>query len=225
MSFSSEEIALDSPFARTAFRMWFERDGSFLTIADTSPDIFVINYQGKARLFITGTRTKAAPIRYKEGMEIIGIRLEVGVFLPQLPPSAILDSMTRLPQATSQSFWLHDTALPLPDFENVETFVKRLERHGLIARNEMVEAALQEQPRPKSLRSMQRHFLKTTGMTHSYVRKVERTLHAAALLGQGQSIADTIYQAGYFDQAHMTKAFKYMMGFTPAQFPYKDIKP
>jgi methylphosphotriester-DNA--protein-cysteine methyltransferase len=122
-----------------------------------------------------------------------------------------------LPQATSHSFLLHDTALPLADFENVEGFVERLERHGLITRSEIVEAALHEQPHSKSLRSVQRHFLKTTGMTHSYIYKVERALHAATLLRQGESIADTVFKAGYFDQAHLTKALKHLTGKTPAQ--------
>jgi AraC-like DNA-binding protein len=217
MSFSLEEMAIDSPFMRTAFRMRCERDGSFMTIADSSPDIIVIKHLGKAQLFISGTRTKAAPFHYQEGMEFIGIRLEVGAFLPQLPPAALLDSTTGLPGATTQSFWLHDTMLPLPDFENMDVFVERLARHGLIARSEMVEAALQEQPHPKSLRSLQRHFLKTTGMTHSYIRKVERAFHAGTLLRQGESITDTVYKAGYFDQAHMTKALKYLTGETPTQ--------
>ncbi len=192
MNFSYEEIAADSPFVRTILHMRYECDGSFMTMADSSPDVLVIKYLGKAQLFISGTRTKAAPFLYKEGMELMGIRLEVGAFLRTLP------------QATSQSVWLQDTALSLPDFENADGFVKRLEPHGLIARDEMVEAALQEQPHPKSLRSLQRHFLKTTGMTHSYIRNVERAYHAATLLEQGESIANTVYKAGYFDQAHMT---------------------
>jgi AraC-like DNA-binding protein len=219
MSFSFEEIATDSPFMRTIFRMRCERDGSFMTIADSSPDVLVIKHHGKARLFINGTRTKAVPFHYQEGMELIGIRLEVGAFLPQLPPAAILDSTTGLPTATAQSFWLHDTMLSLPDFETMDVFVERLARHRLIARDEMVAATLQEQPHLKTLRSVQRHFLKTTGMTQTYIRKIERALHAATLLRQGVSIADTIYQVGYFDQAHMTRALKHLIGHTPAQLP------
>jgi AraC-like DNA-binding protein len=219
MSFSSEEIATDSPFMRTVFRMRCERDGSFMTIADSSPDIIVIKHLGKAQLFISGTRTKAAPFHYQEGMEFIGIRLEVGAFLPQLPPAALLDSTTGLPGATAQSFWLHDTMLPLPDFEDLDAFVERLARHGLIARDEMVEASLQEQLHPRSLRSVQRHFLKTTGMTQAYIRQIERAYQATTLLWQGVSIADTVFKAGYFDQAHMTRALKHLIGYTPAQIP------
>jgi methylphosphotriester-DNA--protein-cysteine methyltransferase len=37
------------------------------------------------------------------------------------------------------------------------------------------------------------------------------------LLRQGASILDTVYQAGYFDQPHLTRALKRFTGQTPAQ--------
>jgi Helix-turn-helix domain len=222
MGFYQEERAVDSPVGRTIFRMRFESNGCFMAIADGSPDMIVIKQRGESRIFFSGTRTKAAPIFFKEGMEFIGIRLAVGAFLPQLPPETILDSTTMLSSATARSFWLHDTALSLPDFEDADIFIERLERHGLITHDEMVKVTLEEQPSPESLRSVQRRsvqrrFLKTTGMTQAYIRKIERALHAANLLRQGVSIADTIYEAGYFDQAHLTKALKHMTGYTPGQ--------
>jgi hypothetical protein len=36
-------------------------------------------------------------------------------------------------------------------------------------------------------------------------------------LKQGVSILDTVYQAGYFDQAHLTRSLKYLIGQTPGQ--------
>jgi Helix-turn-helix domain len=217
MAYSFEEIATDSPYTRAIFRMRFECDGSFMTNADGSADLLLVQHHNETRLLVNGTRTKAARIFYKKDMEFVGIRLEVGTFLPKLPAAALLDSATELRAATAQSCWLHDTMLPLPDFETMDAFVERLTRYGLIARDETVEAALQEQPHPKTLRSVQRHFLKTTGMTQRYVGKVERALQAGTLLRQGVSIADTLYQVGYFDQAHMTRALKHLLGYTPAQ--------
>ena len=40
---------------------------------------------------------------------------------------------------------------------------------------------------------------------------------ATLLLKQGVSIIDTILEAGYFDQAHLTRSMKYFIGQTPAQ--------
>ena len=54
-------------------------------------------------------------------------------------------------------------------------------------------------------------------MTHSTIRQIERARHAANLLKQGVSILDTVPEAGYFDQAHLTRSLKYLIGQTPAQ--------
>jgi methylphosphotriester-DNA--protein-cysteine methyltransferase len=74
-----------------------------------------------------------------------------------------------------------------------------------------------EQGEVLSLRSAQRHFLRATGLTHSTVRQIERARHATNLLKQGVSILDTVYEAGYFDQAHLTRSLKYRIGQTPAE--------
>jgi methylphosphotriester-DNA--protein-cysteine methyltransferase len=67
------------------------------------------------------------------------------------------------------------------------------------------------------LRSAQRHFLRATGITHNAIRRIERARHATNLLRQGVAIADAVYEAGYFDQAHLTRSLKHLIGQTPAQ--------
>ena len=71
--------------------------------------------------------------------------------------------------------------------------------------------------KPCLLRSAQRHFPRATGLTHCTVRQIERARHATNLLRQGVSILDTVYEAGYFDQAHLTRSLKYRIGQTPAE--------
>jgi hypothetical protein len=41
-------------------------------------------------------------------------------------------------------------------------------------------------------------------------------------LQQGVSILDTVEQAGYFDQPHLTRSLKYLIGQTPAQIREKS---
>jgi methylphosphotriester-DNA--protein-cysteine methyltransferase len=54
-------------------------------------------------------------------------------------------------------------------------------------------------------------------LTQGYIRQIERARHALALLQQGASILDTVHNAGYFDQPHLTRSLKHFMGQTPAQ--------
>ncbi len=47
--------------------------------------------------------------------------------------------------------------------------------------------------------------------------KLDRARQAADLLAQGVSILDTVDQAGYADQPHLTRSLKHFIGQTPAQ--------
>jgi AraC-like DNA-binding protein len=68
-----------------------------------------------------------------------------------------------------------------------------------------------------SLRTVQRRFLQAIGVTRSAARQIERARYAALLLKRGDSIADATYEAGYFDQPHLTRSLKRLIGQTPAE--------
>jgi methylphosphotriester-DNA--protein-cysteine methyltransferase len=95
-----------------------------------------------------------------------------------------------------------------------------LVREELLAHEPIVEAALQgetQATKALSLRSVQRRFLRATGLSHKAIYQTQRARHAMNLLQQGVSILDTVEQAGYYDQPHLTRALKYLMGQTPAE--------
>jgi methylphosphotriester-DNA--protein-cysteine methyltransferase len=47
--------------------------------------------------------------------------------------------------------------------------------------------------------------LRATGLPLRALQSIERARHAAALLQQGVSLLDTVEEAGYFDQSHLTR--------------------
>jgi AraC-like DNA-binding protein len=178
---------------------------------------------GQDVLTVRGPETKATTADCPAEAEWLGIRFKLGTFVPQLPARNLLDRRdVTLPEATNQSFWLNGSAWEYPDFENAETFVNRLVHDDLIARDLTVNAALQGHRLKLSLRSEQRHFLQATAMTQSTFRQIERARHATNLLRQGASILDTVYEAGYFDQAHLTRSLKHLVGQTPAKIRRQD---
>ncbi len=178
----------------------------------------VTRHRGKISLTVRGPETKATPADCPADGEWLGIRFKVGTFMPNLPARNLLDrNDVTLPEATSKSFWLNGSAWQYPDFENAETFVNRLARDGLLVREPVVEAALQGQLKDLSLRSVQRRFLQAIGVTHSYIHQIERARYATILLKQGVSILDTLHEAGYYDQPHLTRSLKHFIGQTPAQ--------
>jgi AraC-like DNA-binding protein len=78
-----------------------------------------------------------------------------------------------------------------------------------------VGAALAGDAQALTLRSVQRHFLHATGMTHGLLRQIERARLATSLLCGGMPILDVVHQAGYFDQAHLTRSLRQLTGQTP----------
>jgi hypothetical protein len=147
---------------------------------------------------LRGPETKVTPLRVTiVGIEFLGIRFKLGTVMPHLPASNLVDLDLNLPAASSKSFWLNGSAWPFPNYENADTFVDRLVHDGLLVRNPVIQTALQGQLKDLSIRTARRHFLRTTGLTHSMVRQIERARYATILLQQGISILDAVYEAGY----------------------------
>jgi hypothetical protein len=213
-----EDRPSDSPFVERVWRCHSERAGPFHSMAASHWEMVVTRHRGKAFLTVRGPETRATTVDCPAEGEWIAIRFKLGTFMPSLPARNLRDrSDVNLPGATNRSFWLNGSAWEYPSFENAEVFVKRLVRDGLIAVDHCVDSILQGQRPQQSIRSAQRHFLQATGITYSAVRQIERARHATNLLKQGASILDTVHQAGYFDQAHLTRSLKYLIGQTPAQ--------
>jgi methylphosphotriester-DNA--protein-cysteine methyltransferase len=76
---------------------------------------------------------------------------------------------------------------------------------------------LKGEPGALSLRSAQRHFLRATGMTYAAFRQIERARFTTNLLKDGVSILDAVQLARYFDQAHLTRSLKRLIGQTPTE--------
>jgi hypothetical protein len=230
-----EDRLSDSPFVERVWSCHSERAGKFLSVAASHFEIAVTRLRGKTFLTLRGPETKATTLDCPAEGEWLCIRFKLGTFMPKLLPGSLRDQRdVTLPDATSRSFWLNGSVWQYPDFQNAETFVKRLAKAGVISRDSTVDAALKGQPRTLSLRSAQRHFLRATGMTCATFRQIERARYATNLLKEGESIVDAVHLAGYFDQAHLTRSLKHLIGQTPAKiiqrerqlsFLYKTVPP
>jgi hypothetical protein len=181
-------------------------------------EMVVTRCAGKTSLTVRGPETKATAADCPAEGEWFAIRFKLGTFMPLFRPGELRDRHdVTLPHASSRSFWLQGSAWEYPNFENAETFVERLVREGLIAVDSCVNDALRGYRPALTTRTAQRRFLQATGMTHSAIRQVERARQATNLLKQGVSILDAAHAAGYYDQAHLTRALKRLIGQTPAQ--------
>jgi len=188
-----------------------------LSVAVSHWEMVINHIEGKISLTVRGPETAPTLAFCPANGEWLGIQFKLGVLMPHLPVSALVNHAVDLPGASSQSFWLDGSAWQCPTFENADVFVERLVREGLLVREPVVEAALQHQQTAVTQRSVQRRFLRAMGLTHGAVAQIARARRATRLLQQGTSILDTVEVAGYYDQPHLTKALKRLIGQTPAQ--------
>jgi Helix-turn-helix domain len=208
----------DSPYVERVWRSQSQSAGVFLSVAASHFEIAVTRHHGRTLLTVRGPETKATPADCPAEGEWLGIRFRLGTFMPGFLPGDLKDRHdVTLPGAASRSFWLNGSAWEYPDFENADTFVARLVRKGVVVRDAVVEGALGSEPGRLPIRSAQRHFLRATGLSHRTVRQIERARYATSLLKEGTSILDTVYEAGYFDQAHLTHSLKTLIGQTPVE--------
>ena len=177
----------------------------------------IVRHNGNVQLLVVGPWRTAGVAAWEGEAEILWIKYSLGAFMPHLVTRRFLDSETALPGAASRSFWLNGSAWQFPDYDNAEAFIDRLVHENVLVRDPVVDAALQGRRQDISPRTLRHRFLQATGLSQNHIRQFERAQQAAALLQQGVSILDTVYEAGYFDQPHLTRSLKQFIGHTPAE--------
>jgi methylphosphotriester-DNA--protein-cysteine methyltransferase len=123
-----------------------------------------------------------------------------------------------LPTLTDGRILLGGRAWEMPTPQNVDVFINRLERAGLLVFDPLVEelrdgCAVRSMPE----RTAQSRFVRAVGLSRRKLQVIERARHAARLLRAGAAIADVVCDAGYYDQPHLTRALRQLIGYTPAE--------
>jgi AraC-like DNA-binding protein len=206
-----------SPLIERVWRARSESAGRFSSIVSPLWEMVVTRHRGTVRMAVRGPETRATVADCPADAEWFGIRFKFGTFMPQIPVARVLDrNDVDLPHAARNAFWLDGRAWEYPSWENAEVFVHHLVRRGLIGREPLVDAALDGREE-LSTRSTQRRFLRATGLTRGAHRQIVRARHVTQLLRSGAAIADAAHDAGNFDQAHLTRSVKRLIGQTPGQ--------
>lgn len=208
----------DTPLVERIWRARSTRADTFVSVAANHFEVVVTRWRGDVFVTLRGPETRASSIECPAEGDWLGIRFALGTFMPALAVARLRDRQdVNLPAASGRSFWLNGSSWEYPTYENAEAFVARLARKGIITRDAVVGAVWGGERPDVSSRTVQRHFLDATGMTIGQAQRVERARRAAIMLGEKRSILDTVHDAGYFDQAHLTRSMKLLIGQTPAE--------
>lgn len=207
-----------SPYVERVWRSRSRLGGAFLSMADSNVELVFTRLPGLVAATLRGPVSAASYVDCPPHGEWLAIRFRVGTYLPGIPTAALADHRNaQLPILTDGRFWLSGRAWEIPRFDSAEDFVQRLAFAGVIARSDAASAMLEGDPVRASLRSLQRHFHQATGLTLGGHQQIQRARNAAALLMDGAPLLDATFDAGYFDQPHLTRSLKRLIGMTPAR--------
>ncbi len=211
----------DSPFIERVWRSHSDRAGVFHSIATCHWVMVVTRVDGRMFLTVRGPETRVTLADLPAEGEWFGVLFKLGTFMPLMRSGDLRDrNGVTLPNATKRSFWLNGSAWEFPSFENMETFVSRLVRSGLVNVDRTVEGAIRGELQNVSTRTEQRRVLQVTGLTRGAICQIERARRATILLQQGAPILDVVYEAGYYDQAHLTRSLQRFIGQSPARIAH-----
>jgi AraC-like DNA-binding protein len=187
--FHLEDRASDHLFIEKVWRCHTDRGDTFLSVAANSFEMVLTRLRGKSFLTLRGPETTVTAVDCPAEGQWVGIRFKPGIFMPRFLPGSLRDhNDATLPPAT-----------------------------GILSRDPIVEDTLLRRPRELSLRSAQRHFLRSTGVTYATFRQIERARDATILLREGVAILDVVSRLGYFDQAHLTRSLRRFIGEAPTK--------
>jgi AraC-like DNA-binding protein len=207
----------DSNLVKSIWRSRSDSGGTFISTAASQWEMVITRQRDRLTMSVRGPETRASLASVPEEAEFMGIIFKPGVFMPQLPISDLVDEEIHLPETTKNAFQFLGSTFQFPTFENIDTFVNHLQQVSLLDFDPIVEEALRGQPLDVSPRSIQRHFLHVTGLTQKAIQQIDRARQASTLLQHGVPITEVAYQAGYYDQAHLTNALRRYYGQTPLQ--------
>jgi hypothetical protein len=212
-----EQRLSDSAYVERVWRSRSLSRGCFYSMAEPNLELVVARVSGTTQVILRGPVTRASVVDCPAGGEWLGVRFRLGTQLSRLPTAALLDHQSVvLPSEPDGRFWLDRRWWEPPTFVNAEACVDALAARGIIGRDRLVATVLNGDGVDAGLRSVQRRFLRSTGLTREAFRQIERARHAAHLLQNGAGILDVVDQAGYFDQSHLSRSLRRLIGPTPA---------
>ncbi len=218
MNFSVQHRLSDVPVVEAIMVGQTIASGTTIRPATQNWHLVLTRHHGQNRAMLVGPWSAANSLPIESGADILWIKFRLGTFMPHRPVNTYVDSETALPEAAgSRTFWLHGSAWEFPTFENADTFVNRLVRDETLKWDPMVQAVLDRRQQELSARAIRHRFLRATGLTRAQIEQMERAQQAEGFLRRGMSILDTVEQAGYADQPHLTRSIKRWIGYTPAQ--------
>lgn len=230
------------PLRRFISHYWLSLDNTDSThtvLPDGAIDI-VIEYRGSSvQSLAYGTSTSSAVVALEKSSHYLGIRFKPGQGRHFIKAAAkeltdhceptegllsfslggVLDAVAS-PRvfARLDAILENHAAILQPAPAGVDEVIAMIENgHGTVAVEEAAAAF------GKSRRQLERVFLETVGISPKLFSAIVRFRHAATLVQRSTSLAAVAFEAGYFDQSHMSHEFRRLAGVSPAMLARGNV--
>lgn len=206
-------------------RVWRSRSvgvGRMTSIAASHWELVFWEHAGQVQAAVLGPEPRACPAPVPEDATFFGVSFALGTTMPHMQISRLVGGSAEIPDVTRRSVWLKGSAWHVPDYDNVEAFVRRMVREGIVDRDPIVPAVLNGATPDVSDRTLQRRFVAATGLTQGAIRQIHRAREAAVLIQEGAPAQDVVHRLGYFDQPHLARSLTRFIGRTATQLNAPD---
>lgn len=202
-----EQEQSDLSFIDHYWHMTENHDGHYPLYATVKWGFVFSDLSGSYKAKIIGPRTTPtkAPFRKKEYFWGVVVNAEVN--LMGYSKKDLLNNIIDIPLSKTGSFVLAGATIQLPRFSELDSFV------GSLIQRQILHAA---PIAAVSLRDKQRKLKQHTGLTPKQIQQANRVEQAIAMINKPLNLPEVAAEAGFSDQAHMTRDFKRLVGYSPA---------
>jgi hypothetical protein len=219
MGLTFNAVAGDLPLVQRVWSASCDAASGFTSAVKTSSMIAFARSDEGSTVHLRGPETTGTSLTCPAGSEFFGVDLRLGAYLPLYPPSGLTDlNDALLPTLPGGRILLDNRDWEMPTEQNVDVFLDRLVRAGLLVLDPLVDEIRHgERPRGMSERTAQIRFRRSVGISHRKLVSIEQARHAAQLLMAGRSITDVVTASGYYDQPQLARAMRWATGHTPGE--------
>jgi AraC-type DNA-binding domain-containing proteins len=200
MAITYEEKLSQSPLVAFVFQTEDLIDGVYIASADARWDIIFSKCpDGNQRVLLCGPSFETRQVPCSPGYKPVGICYRPWAIFAGVPITTMLNETKLSPMLSPDTFIMQGKTWKMPTYENIDQFVAEQENRGLLEADPIIRDILENKPVDMSLRSVQRHFVKTIGMSPRRVRQINSARKAVQLLQQGNTLSEVAYELDYAD--------------------------
>ena len=175
----------------------------FSVMPDGCRDLIIKREPGRPqRLFVSRLMSTPEKIFVQKGATYLGVRLKPGAVIT----AHLFETFPQPDSMQGLTEWACNSVVMTVD-------VSEMMRCLAVAATPATAAS----DLGVSLRTLQRHTVKTTGRTPGFWRRLARARRAARCILSGARLHETAHECLFSDQAHMTRELKSWFAMTPGE--------